>query len=119
MALKGRHDSFTHGLPNGGNRVGFRMPAGRERLNRGRGRRPKASDERTRGKAVSAWRAMGIWRRNGWSGCRRGGFCEDRRALRAVDYSGEFAAAALHGLIGDWSMMPRRRWQAPGKNNRD
>ncbi len=33
-----------------------------------RGRRPKASDERTRGKAASAWRAMGIWR---WSGCCR------------------------------------------------
>src|ERR1700686_3409947 len=56
------------------------MPAGRERLNRGRGRRPKASDERTRGKAVSSRRAMGIW---GRSGCRRGGFCEDRRVLRA------------------------------------
>jgi hypothetical protein len=102
---------FDCGPSNGRNRVGFRMPAGRERLNRGRGRRPKASDERTRGKAVSARRAMGIWRR---SGCRRGGFCEDRRALRAGDYSGEFAAAALDGLIGDWSVMPCRRWQAPG-----
>jgi len=60
-----------------------------------RGRRPKASDERTRGKAASAWRAMGIWRR---SGCCRGGFCEDRRAPRTADDSGELAAAALDGL---------------------
>jgi hypothetical protein len=34
-------------------RVGFRMPAGRGRLKRERGRRPKASDEGTRGKALS------------------------------------------------------------------
>src|SRR5271154_2009874 len=93
------------------NRVGFRMPAGRERSNRVRGRRRKASDERTRGKTVGAWRAMGIWRR---SGCRRGWFCEDRRALRAADYSGELAAAALDGLIGDWSVISCRRWHALG-----
>ena len=87
------------------------MPAGRKGLNRGRGRRPKASDEGTRGKAASARRAMGIWRRSGYP---RGGICEDRRALRATDDSGEFAAAALDGLIGDWPVMPCRRWQAPG-----
>jgi hypothetical protein len=34
-------------------RVGFRMPAGRGRLKRERDRRPKASDEGTRGKALS------------------------------------------------------------------
>jgi hypothetical protein len=39
---------------------------------------------------------------------------DDRRALRAADYSGEFAAAALDGLVGDWSVMRCRRWQAPG-----
>ena len=42
------------------NREGFRMPAQRERSTRYRGRRRKASDERTRGKAVSAWRLWGF-----------------------------------------------------------
>jgi hypothetical protein len=42
------------------NREGFRMPAQRERLTRYRGRRRKASDEGTRGKAVSAWRLWGF-----------------------------------------------------------
>jgi hypothetical protein len=40
-------------------RVGFRMPAGRERSNRVRGRRRRASDERTHGKAVGLG---GLWR---------------------------------------------------------
>src|SRR5207248_157947 len=59
---------------------------------------------------------MGIWRR---SGCCRGGFCEDRRAPRTADDSGGLAAAALDGLIGDWSVMSCERWQAPGSNDRD
>jgi len=42
------------------NREGFRMPARRERSTRYRGRRRKASDERTRRKAVSAWRLWGF-----------------------------------------------------------
>jgi hypothetical protein len=41
-------------------REGFRMPARRERSTRYRGRRRKASDERTRAKAVSAWRLWGF-----------------------------------------------------------
>jgi hypothetical protein len=45
---------------NGRNREGFRMPARRERSTRYRGRRRKASDERTRGKAVNAWRLWGF-----------------------------------------------------------
>ena len=85
------------------------MPAGCERSNRVRGRRPKASDERTRGKAASAGQAMGIWR---WSGCCRGWLCDDRRAPRAADDNGELAAAALDGLIEDWSVMSCERWQA-------
>ena len=40
-----------------------------------RGRRPKASEERTRGKAVSAWRSMEIWRGSGFGG---GWLSEDR-----------------------------------------
>ena len=41
-------------LPDGCYREGFRMPAGRDLSTRAEGRRPKASEERTRGKAVSA-----------------------------------------------------------------
>ena len=41
-------------------REGFRMPARRERSTQYRGRRRKASDERTRGKAVNAWRLWGF-----------------------------------------------------------
>src|SRR5207253_11474088 len=59
---------------------------------------------------------MGIWRR---SGCCRGGFCEDRRAPRTADDSGELAAAALDGLIGDWSVMSCERCPAPGQNDRE
>jgi hypothetical protein len=48
-------------------RLGFRMPARREQSTRARteGRRPKASEERTRGTAASSWPAMGIWSRRG------------------------------------------------------
>jgi len=48
-------------------REGFRMPAWRERSTR-RGRRPKASEEGTRGKLVSSWPAMGIWVGSGVAG---------------------------------------------------
>jgi putative transposase len=41
-------------------REGFRMPAGREQWTRYRGRRPKASEERTRGRAASSRPSMGI-----------------------------------------------------------
>jgi len=48
-------------------RLGFRMPAGREQSTRGRadGRRPKASEKRTRGTAASSWPSMGNWSRRG------------------------------------------------------
>ena len=93
---------FDRARVDGRFRVGFRMPAGRERLNRVRGRRPKASDERTRGKAVSAWRAMGIWRR---SGCGGRWFSEDCRGLEAADDRELTAAVVLDGLIEDRSVM--------------
>ena len=41
-------------------RVGVRMPAGRGQWTRYKGRRPKASDERTRGTTASSWPSMGI-----------------------------------------------------------
>jgi len=75
------------------------------------GRRPKASEEGTRGKAVSAWPTMGIWR---LSGCSRGWFCGDRRELSAGDDSGVASAAVLDGLIGDWSEMLCQCSQVPG-----
>ena len=56
-----RQEHLTVALSaNGSNREGFRMPARRERSTRYRGRRRKASDERTRGKAVNAWRLWGF-----------------------------------------------------------
>jgi hypothetical protein len=54
-----RIGSFV-GPTNGQSREGFRMQARRERSTRYRGRRRKASDERTRGKAVSAGRLWGF-----------------------------------------------------------
>jgi hypothetical protein len=65
-----------------------------------RGRRRKASDERTRGKAVSTWPSMGIWRRRG---CSQRWFCEDRRELDAADDSWRAAAAVLDGL--NWRVV--------------
>ena len=83
--------AVLHWSRNGRFREGFRMPARRERSTqyRGRrrkgfrrerstqyrGRRRKASEERTRGKVVSAWPSMGIWPGSGVGGeC----FSEDR-----------------------------------------
>jgi hypothetical protein len=37
-----------------------------------------------------------------------------RRSPSAADDSGELAAAALDGLIEDWSVMSYERWQASG-----
>jgi hypothetical protein len=79
-------------------RVGFRMPAWRERWTRYRGRRPKASDEGTRGRADRSWPAMENWSR---SGVGRGWFCGDWRELEAADDCGPGLASAAEGLIGD------------------
>ena len=87
------------------------MPAQRERSTRRRGRRRKASEERTCGKAVSAWRSMGIWRGSGFG---EGWFSQDRREMKAADDCALAAAAVLDGVIEDESVMPCRRWQAPG-----
>jgi hypothetical protein len=83
---------------NGRNREGFRMPAWREQWTRYRGRRPKAADERTRGRAASSWPSMGIWSR---SGVGRGRFCGDWRDLKAANDCGPELASAVEGLIGD------------------
>jgi hypothetical protein len=55
-------------------RLGFRMPAQREQSTRarGEGRRPKASEERTRGTARRSWPSMGNW---SGSGVGWGWFC--------------------------------------------
>ena len=46
----------------GSGREGFRMPARwRERWPRNEGRRTKATEEGTRGKAERTWLSMGIW----------------------------------------------------------
>jgi len=74
------------------------MPAGREQWTRYRGRRPKASDEGTRGSAARSWPAMEIWSR---SGVGRGWFCGDWRELEAADDCGPGLASAAEGLIGD------------------
>ena len=67
--------AVLHWSRNGRFREGFRMPARRERSTQYRGRRRKASEERTRGKVVSAWPSMGIWPGSGVGGeC----FSEDR-----------------------------------------
>src|ERR1044072_8432381 len=58
-------------------RLGFRTPAWREHSRWWRvsaGRRPKASEERTRGTAASSWPAMGILLRGGAG---RRSFCAD------------------------------------------
>ena len=82
------------------------MPARRGRLTRVGGRRRKASDERTRGKAVSAWRAMGIWRRSGFGEERR---LRDRGDVKAANDWELPAAAALEGPSRALSMMSCRR----------
>jgi hypothetical protein len=57
-------------------RLGFRMPARREQSTRARadGRRPKASEKRTRGTAASSWPSMGNWSRRGVGA---GWFCKE------------------------------------------
>ena len=87
------------------------MPARRDLSARVSGRRPKASEEGTRGKAVSGWPSMGIWRGSGFGGrwC-----CQDRRELEAADDRALTAAAMLDGLMEDWFVTSCRRLQTPG-----
>jgi hypothetical protein len=66
-----------------------------------RGRRRKASDERTRGKAVRTWRSMGIWRGSDFAG---GWTSQDRRERKAAEDGGLDAVAVLDGVIEDWSL---------------
>jgi len=54
---------------------------------------------------------MGIWRGSSFG---EGWFSQDRREVKAADNCGLAAAAALEGVIEDQSVMPSRRWQAPG-----
>ena len=75
-----------------------------------RGRRRKAPEEGTRGIAVSGW-PMGILRGSGFG---EGWSSQDRREVKAADDCGLAAAATLDGVIEDQSVMPCRRWQAPG-----
>ena len=78
-------------------RLGFRMPAWYEQSTRRRSRRPKASEERTRGTAASSWQSMGIW----WCrGVGRGWFWGDWRELKAADGSGLGLANMAERLIG-------------------
>jgi hypothetical protein len=54
---------------------------------------------------------MGILRGSGFS---EGWSSQDRREVKAADDCGLAAAAVLDGVIEDESVMPCRRWQAPG-----
>jgi len=84
-------------------------PSASDRAGNG-GRRRKAPEEGTRGIAVSGW-PMGILRGSGFS---EGWSSQDRREVKAADDCGLAAAAVLDGVIEDESVMPCRRWQAPG-----
>ena len=75
---------------------GFGCRPRRERRPRYEGRRTKATEERTRGKAVRTWLSMGIWR---WSRFGGGWFSQNRRELEAADDRGLSAAATLGDLI--------------------
>ena len=59
------------------------------------GRRPKASEEGTRGTAVSGWPSMGIWRGSGLGEGMVGAKIGEGR--RAADGCGLAAAAAVDG----------------------
>ena len=74
------------------------------------GRRRKASEEGTRGKAMIVWRSMGIWR---GSGVGEGWFSRDRQEMKAADDCALAAAAVLDGVIEDQPTRPCRRWRAP------
>jgi hypothetical protein len=87
------------------------MPARRECSTGDGGRRSKAPEERTRGTAVRGWPAMEIRRGSGFG---EGWFSQERRELKAAGDRGLGVAAVLDGRIGDRSVMPCRRVQAPG-----
>jgi len=67
MAAVGQTQALIDDLAIGWCRLGFRMPARREQSTQARAesRRPKASEERTRGTAASSRPAMGICSRRG------------------------------------------------------
>jgi len=73
------------------------MPARREQSTwvRAEGRRPKASEERTRGTAASSWPSMGNW---SCGGVGSGWFCADWRGLKGADDCGLGVASASEGL---------------------
>jgi hypothetical protein len=79
-----------------------------------RGRRRKASDEGTRGKAASSWRAMGIWCGSGFGG---GWSSQDRWIPTGAEDCG-LGAAALDGLSENSSVVSFVRLQGPGRNER-
>jgi len=80
-------------------RLGFRLPARREQSTRTRaeGRRPKASEEGTRGIAASSWPSMGNWSR----GVGSGWFCADWRELKGADDRRLGVASAAEGVTED------------------
>src|SRR5690242_17916360 len=77
-------------------REGFRTPAEHEWLTQCWGRRPKASEERTRGTAASSLPSMGIW---SCRGVGRGWFWGDWRELKAADGSGLGLASIAERLL--------------------